>query len=212
VATVTCAAAGAKCFVEWAVAGRPIEGEAVSGDIHVVARFERGVLAAAIDGLGHGPEAARAAHLAAAILAKGPRQPLEALVAQCHAAMLGSRGAVMTAASIDADAATMTWTAVGNVEGVLYKVVDGVVTGRQGIVPRGGVVGYQLPGLRVVTLPISPGDILVLATDGVEHSFLADTMPGASAQSYADHLLRRHAKSSDDALILVVRYLGRRDG
>ncbi len=55
-------------LIEWGVAAQPLEGEAESGDLHVVQRFPKGVLVAAVDGLGHGPEAAAAARSAVATL------------------------------------------------------------------------------------------------------------------------------------------------
>jgi len=55
-------------MVEWAVGARALEGEPVSGDLHVVTPFPGGVLVAVMDGLGHGTEAAAAAEAAAEIL------------------------------------------------------------------------------------------------------------------------------------------------
>ena len=51
-------------LIEWAVAGAPIDGETESGDLHAVVQFEGGVLVGAVDGLGHGAEAAVAARAA----------------------------------------------------------------------------------------------------------------------------------------------------
>ena len=55
-------------LVEWGVAARPIAGEAVSGDLHLVKPFDHGVLLAAVDGVGHGDEATSAARAAVGIL------------------------------------------------------------------------------------------------------------------------------------------------
>jgi negative regulator of sigma-B (phosphoserine phosphatase) len=196
-------------LIEWGVASRPIPGETLSGDQYVVAPFEGGVLIAAIDGLGHGAAAAGAARQAAATLADAPGQPLRQLVDRCHAAMRNSRGAVMTLVALDGRTDRMTWTAVGNVEASLCRASDGETQAREGIVPRGGVVGYQLPALRETTLPIARGDVLILATDGLRHDFVLDWPARANAQDYASYLLDRYGKDSDDALALVVRYLGR---
>ena len=46
-------------LIEWASAGMPLSGNHnESGDLHLIARFPDGALAAVMDGLGHGPEAA----------------------------------------------------------------------------------------------------------------------------------------------------------
>ena len=193
--------------IEWGVASRPIPGESESGDVHVVATLNGGALVGAIDGLGHGPEAAKAARRAADLLLATPSHSLKDLVERCHKALLRSRGAVMTLAWLDARSEQLTWTAVGNVEAVLYRATKGAVA-RDTIVPRSGVVGYQLPVLRVNTLPVSRGDVLVFATDGIDHGFISEPLPLASAQDCASGLLDRYAKDSDDALVLIVRYLG----
>ena len=53
---------------EWGLAARALHGQAESGDLHLVAPFAGGVLIAAVDGLGHGSEAAAAARVAVATL------------------------------------------------------------------------------------------------------------------------------------------------
>jgi len=68
--------------------------------------------------------------------------------------------------------------------------------------------GYQLPPMREATLPILRGDMLVFATDGVRHGFASDPPLPATAQEHAEHILREHGKTTDDALVLVVKYLG----
>jgi phosphoserine phosphatase RsbX len=60
--------------VEWGVATRSRRGEATSGDLAVVALLPEGALIAAIDGLGHGGEAARAARRAGAVVRDRPSQ------------------------------------------------------------------------------------------------------------------------------------------
>jgi serine phosphatase RsbU (regulator of sigma subunit) len=196
-------------WIEWGVAGRPFRGETQSGDLHVVAPFEGGVLVAAIDGLGHGIEAAQAAERAAQVLSSEPALPVARLMERCHEALRRSRGAVMTLAAFDVARDRLTWAAIGNVEAALCRAAPGAAPARETIVPRGGVVGYQLPALREASLRLARGDVLVLATDGISHDFILETPSLTSPQGFADHLVDRYAKATDDALVLVVRYLGR---
>ena len=58
------------------------------------------------------------------------------------------------------------------------------------------------------TLPVARGDVLIFATDGIDHSFIVEPLPRASAKDCAEGLLNRYAKNNDDALVLTVRYLG----
>src|SRR5581483_5470340 len=124
-----------------------------------------------IDGLGHGPEAAEAAKAASAILHAHPNQPVVTLFEKCHEGLRRTRGAVMTLASFDARTSSLTWLGVGNVEGIVLRERPGGGPSRESVTARGGVVGFQLPPLRPSTLAISPGDLLVMATDGIRNSF-----------------------------------------
>jgi phosphoserine phosphatase RsbX len=69
-------------------------------------------------------------------------------------------------------------------------------------------VGYNLPQVRVSTIPLEPGDAVVFATDGVAADFSVSLEPGVTAQELAERVLERHGKGTDDALSAVVRYLG----
>src|SRR5438128_10287518 len=80
--------------IDWGVATLALAGEMESGDLHLVKRVGRGTLVAAVDGLGHGAEAAAAARAAVAALDRYAEESLPPLVRRCHEALAGSRGAV----------------------------------------------------------------------------------------------------------------------
>jgi hypothetical protein len=201
-------AGGASPVVEWAADGRPIAGESESGDLHVAATFDGGALVGMIDGLGHGPEAAAAARVAAAVLEGQAGRPVLALIQACHEALRPTRGAVLSLAAIDAATGQLTWAGVGNVEAVLTRADPAARPRRERILLRSGVVGYQLPPLRATDLPIFPGDLLVFGTDGLQHDFTDDAPPAMTPAQLAGHLLRTYARAADDAAVLVARYVG----
>jgi serine/threonine protein phosphatase PrpC len=62
--------------------------------------------------------------------------------------------------------------------------------------------------LATSTLAIRRGDVLVLATDGIETAFADSLKVTGSPQDIAQRILDHHGKITDDALVLVVRYLG----
>lgn len=192
--------------IEWGVAGRGLE--EASGDLHVVLPFAGGALVGLVDGLGHGPEAAVAAQAAAAVLACEPQAPVQELMTRCHDGMRKTRGAAMTLASLDASRHEVQWCGVGNVDAVLLRVTGRHWAVQSAALPRGGVVGYQLPPLRVDAQQVRQGDMLVMTTDGIRSGFVdgleVDMLPAQVSQA----VLQRFAKSTDDAHVLVVRYLG----
>jgi negative regulator of sigma-B (phosphoserine phosphatase) len=195
-------------FLDWAVASLGLHGETVSGDLHLVQTFLNGVLVAVVDGVGHGAEAAAAAEAAIATLKTHAHESVLPLLKRCHDDLRETRGVVLTLASFKPLDGTMTWTGVGNVEGVLVRAHAGEGPAREYVLQHGGVVGLQLPPLRGSVIPVFPGDTLIFATDGIRSGF-AERLPlEDSPRLIADRILSRDVKGTDDALVLVARYLG----
>lgn len=194
-------------MLELGIAERAIAGEYRSGDRAVLVTYQGGALAAAIDGLGHGGDAADAAAAAADVLSAHPDDDPAHLIEACHQALTRTRGAVMTLAWFDLEAGRLSWTGVGNVEGRLVHAGAGHGAPTEGALTKGGVVGYNLPSIRVTSTALETGDVMVLATDGIDSGFAQAITAGGSAQEIADRILAGHAKAADDALVVVVRYL-----
>jgi len=197
-------------LIDWAVAERPCTGERVSGDVHVVAPFPHGVLLAVVDALGHGDDAAAAAQVAAETLRRHAAEPVPTLIDRCHRRLRSGRGAVLSLAAIDGRDETLTWAGVGNVEGFLLRARPAHgARHREALIPRSGVVGWNIPALRSAQLGVASGDVLILATDGIDNGFVEACDLGPPRQ-LADRILQRHAKPNDDALVLVAAYQGAR--
>ena len=187
------------------VAGAALEGEDRSGDLAVFTPTSSGGLACLIDGLGHGGAAADAAEAAAEVIRVYAEAPAQDLLDRCHEALKETRGAVMTLARFDIDAAEIEWTGVGNVDARLWHPKAG---GRHDVaLVFGGVVGYQGPRVRPSTLALDPGDLLVMVTDGIDPGFASALNGGGAAQAVAERIFAAHSKGTDDALVVVVRYL-----
>jgi negative regulator of sigma-B (phosphoserine phosphatase) len=194
--------------IEWGVASRALAGQSVSGDVSAVVRTANGVVVAAVDGLGHGSEAATAAEIAAETLKTHAEESLAEIIGRCHRALRRTRGVAISIASFDARQGTMTWTGIGNVEGTLFRAASNALPAREALLLRGGVVGYALPQLRIATLPVTRGDTLIFATDGVGAGFRHRSVPGGFARDLAADILLRHGREHDDALVLAARYIG----
>jgi serine/threonine protein phosphatase PrpC len=203
-------AQGAATYLHWGVATLALAGQAESGDLHLVAPVSNGVLVAVVDGLGHGEEAAVAARLAVQTLERFAEEPPLSLLQRCHAALRGTRGVVMSLARFDAPRGTMTWLGVGNVEGVLHHANWADRSVRDSLITRGGIVGSELPAVQAGVMPVEAGDTLVFSTDGIRGGFSEEVSAREQPQHLADQLLSRYGKGTDDALVLVARYLGRK--
>src|SRR5947209_14484365 len=102
--------------IEWAGKARPRPGEKVCGDRLIAIEVDgTSALIGALDGLGHGAEAAEAAGLGVDVLRAAAAEPLDVLLQRCHRALSGTRGAAMTLVRIDFRTDTLSWVGIGNV-------------------------------------------------------------------------------------------------
>jgi phosphoserine phosphatase RsbX len=196
--------------IEWGIAGRCKRGEALSGDLGVVAPRSEGALVAAIDGVGHGSEAALAARRAAAVVQETGSQDLVLITKRCHDALRGTRGAAISLAFINARRSMLTWLGVGSVEGRVLSGDPSVLRPKGSLALGNGVPGHELPVLKTATLEMRAGDLLVLATDGIEPGFGDSLDVSGSSEAISERVVAGHWKPSDDGLVVAVRFLGGR--
>lgn len=195
-------------LLDWAWAGAAFEGAMDSGDLQVLIPLPDGALLAVIDGLGHGWEAAQAAREAASILTDHANLTIPELLDVCNEGLRKTRGVCMSLLALDVPSASLAWFGIGNVEAVLLGTDRAGQRRQEAIGLRGGVVGYRMPPINVRRVPIFAGDLLVMATDGLRSEFSREIALEWEPQAIADWLLLHYGKGTDDALVLVARYLG----
>ncbi len=193
--------------IDAAFATLPLPGESESGDLCLIKRVGKGTLVAVVDGLGHGQEAASAAHAAVAALDRYAREPLIELVRRSHDALTGLRGVVLGLAYLDPHAATMAWLGVGNVGGVLLRADVGNRPSRITLVPNAGFIGAEQAHPTTRSVPLALGDTVILYSDGIKDGFAESLALSNPPQEIADFVIARHVKGNDDALVLVARYV-----
>ena len=196
--------------IEWDCAVRPFPGELVSGDGALVSA-DGGTavaVAVAVDGLGHGEHAAHASDRALDAVRRSSDTDVVALVQGCHAALGDTRGAAMSVASIARRDGSVTWLGVGNVEGRIVYASPARRVHPTALLLMPGVVGHELPPLRPTTTQLERGDLLVMTTDGIDPSYADELDTSRSCGAIAQTVLDRHARPNDDALVVVIRYLG----
>jgi phosphoserine phosphatase RsbX len=196
--------------IEWAAKARPRPGELVCGDRQIAVDVDgTGALIGVLDGLGHGAEAATAASRGVDVLQTSRAEPLDVLFQRCHRALSGTRGAAMTLARIDFRSDTLKWFGIGNVAADLVAKHPAGVEVRSSARLAGGIVGYRIPeALTPQQVPIRPGDLLLITSDGIVEDHLDDIDFSAPALVIAEQILRTHSKDNDDALVLAARHRG----
>ena len=153
------------------------------------------------DGLGHGREAEAAARAALAYVGGHLAAPLDQLFAGCDEALRGTRGVAMAMAVIDFDPGRLAFAGIGNVR----AMVVGPTTVR--MASDFGIVGAGYRRLRLETMHLETGSLVVLASDGLsERMDLTGTPPDLrqDPRRLARNLLAEWSvKSPDDAAVLV---------
>jgi serine/threonine protein phosphatase PrpC len=195
-------------MVEYGLAKHAHTGEGESGDLHVVCCNHNGVLIAVIDGIGHGEEAAEVAKIAGALLRNYADEPVISQVERCHEKLKGTRGVVLSLAFVSPDQKMLTWIGIGNVHGVLVRADTKKGNSQELLLLRAGVVGSKLPYLQASVLPVSQGDTIVFATDGIQSDFSEGLSAKENPQRAADRILNKFRSNNDDALVLVARLTG----
>jgi serine phosphatase RsbU (regulator of sigma subunit) len=205
----TAAAADEPFVLDWGVAYAPLAGERVTGDLHVVCQHPDGALLAVIDGIGHGADAAAAARIAAATIEQYARATPADVLRACHRAMVGTRGAVVSLASVYWKEERMSWIGIGDVTGVLMEADGHAALGLNVLASRGGILGAgPEPAHDAQTTQLRPGDTLILASDGIDPAFVGAAASPQPPHALAQQIVSRFAKGTDDALVLVARFPG----
>jgi anti-sigma regulatory factor (Ser/Thr protein kinase) len=194
------------CGVEIGALWTPMAGEEECGDGWAVRCDRDGATLLAVDGLGHGPEAARAAAAAVKAVARHKSAAAGELMHATHEALRPTRGAALAIARIDFDAGELRFAGVGNIAGC---VID---HGRRPLVSHNGIVGHNMRKVQEFALPFGPGALCIMHSDGIQTQWDLAQYPGLAGRSavlIAAILTRDFIRRRDDAMVLVVRRYGR---
>ena len=157
-----------------------------------------------VDGLGHGRHAEDAAKAAVRYVSSHLSTPLMDVFSGCDAALRATRGVAMGIVVIDETAGTLTHAGINNTR----AMIAGPRTVR--LSNNYGIVGGGYKKLVPETVAVTPGDVVVLFSDGIPESI--DLTPydvmRAEAPALARAILESEALDTDDAVVLVARYLG----
>jgi anti-sigma regulatory factor (Ser/Thr protein kinase) len=194
-------------WVRWGGVCVPYGGDGDSGDGWAIAAGSDLAAAMLVDGLGHGEGAAAAARAALGIFPERPLTDLVGFVGRAHEAMRATRGGVLGLCTMDPHRDQLSFTAVGNIAG---RILTGGRT--HGLLGQDGTLGTHLspPRPRAEAYGWPPGATLVLTSDGIRGRWDPRSYPGLFDHDpavVAAILHRDHARTTDDATVLVVRDL-----
>lgn len=152
----------------------PFAGAAYSGDLWTCVHASDRLTLMLADGLGHGPEAARASTAAAEELRRCARLSPAEQIRRLDTALRGTRGAAVAVAQLDLRAARLTFAGVGNIGARLYEG-----GGWRPLLSRPGIVGVHRPTTVPETeVPWAADRLLILHSDGLPSRWVPPSEPG----------------------------------
>ena len=182
----------------------PVAGEHECGDGWAV--WSAGELTSVIvcDGLGHGPDAARATRAAIATFLRHAERSAPEVLGFIHDALKATRGAAVAVVELDYREQSVRFSGVGNVSGTIF--------GKQGdtqhMVSLSGIAGHVMRRAQPFTYRWPTGSVLVMHSDGIDTQWsgkLRDGLRTRGVHVIAGALLRDHRRVRDDATVLAVR-------
>jgi hypothetical protein len=178
---------------------RPYKGLSICGDSFVVERRNGTVLAAVVDGLGHGYESSVAAGRAVEIIREHAHLSVEAILRHCHRELRVTRGAAMGLLKVDEGGAGE-FCGIGNIE------VQALHGRSPSVFCLAGIVGHNVRVSKVMSVAMSSGDIYCLTSDGVSsRGNLKSCLPGPP-ETVARRIVESWGKDHDDATALVLGF------
>lgn len=190
-----------------AVAGLlvPHPNEQVSGDGWSLQRMPDFTLAFLADGLGHGPDAARAV-LAAQdcfqhMSQQDPRQPLPQMIDQMHHELRRTRGAAVALARINRGQRDVEFSSLGNVQGL---IVDRSTS--KHLLTSNGIVGVEKSRATAMSYGLNPNQAFIMATDGLQSRWQLPASHDFWHQDpmiVAAYLFKQFGRGRDDVGVLV---------
>jgi anti-sigma regulatory factor (Ser/Thr protein kinase) len=180
------------------------EGEDVCGDAWSTRRTSDGTLVLLADGIGHGPDAARAAREAVRTFEAGAERDPAAVVSRLHEALRSTRGATVGVAAVTPR--TIRYAGVGN---IAAAVVTGDAT--RHLASHNGTAGRDARRIQEFAYPWPERGVLVMASDGLATRWDLGAYPGLLSHHpavVAGALYRDFARSRDDVTVVAGRTSG----
>ncbi|MFY9825845.1 MAG: SpoIIE family protein phosphatase [Thermoanaerobaculia bacterium] len=178
---------------------RPYKGLTICGDSFVIEERDGAMLAAVVDGLGHGYESSVAAERASEVIRELADNSVEAILRRCHEELRITRGAAVGVLKVDARGAGE-FCGIGNIE------VQSLYGPAPSVFCLAGIVGHNLRSFKVMSVTMKPGDIYCLMSDGVStRGNLKSCLPGPP-ETVARRIVEHWGRDHDDATALVVGF------
>ena len=185
----------------------PIAGEIVCGDDWSLQLNQNTLVLLVADGLGHGPDAAKASNAAVSAIDNHTDESPTRMMQRAHDASRGTRGTAAGIAKIEVDKQQLTYVGVGNIAMSIFS--QGA---NQHLLSHNGIVGSNMRKMQEFTHSWEPGALLVAHSDGIGTRWDLGAYPGlihSHPALIATILYRDFTRGRDDSTVVVLRSMVR---
>jgi anti-sigma regulatory factor (Ser/Thr protein kinase) len=182
----------------------PVAGETECGDGWSLAQDGQVVAILLVDGLGHGPLAARAPRDAGQAFGEHPFEDPAAVMQNLDRRLTGGRGAVGACARLRVAEGKIDYAGVGNISGVIVEPQRS-----RGMVSMNGTLGVRSPRSRRFDYDYPADGLVVMHSDGLSARWQLADYPGLRSKHaavIAGVLFRDCGRKRDDATVVVARH------
>jgi hypothetical protein len=182
----------------------PKNGEKVSGDgfYYKVSNDKFKLFVG--DGLGHGPEAAKAVEAAITSFRNCPEETPVEIIKNIHADVRKTRGLVGTVVVFDFIKKEWSICGVGN---ILTKI--SLFAQSRNYLSYNGILGHNIPGsMKEHITAFEQGQYLILCSDGIKTKWDLNNYPGISKNDLSvlsAAIYKDHTRNTDDASVVIVK-------
>lgn len=181
----------------------PLAGEIACGDRIAWIQARDRTIVIAVDGLGHGLEAARASDEAVRIFEEHHTETPARLLARIHDALKKTRGAAAAIAEIRPLSGTLDYAGIGNISGVIASR-----NGTRSLISHNGTLGHIMTRIQEFKVEWPSDGTLIMHSDGLQSRWDLSGYPGLLARApgvITGVLLRDFRRRHDDSSVVVIK-------
>jgi len=163
-----------------------------------------------VDGLGHGEEAEKASVAAVDYVGNNLSETLEVIFSGCNKAIRSTRGVAMGIAFINAEGGSLVYAGIGNTTITILRARNPSPPEKKifRLASDFGIVGGGYRQLVPKEVELRPGDLVVLATDGIREPVSFEKYDDAlfeDIEKLAWTIHQDWRREMDDAAVMVYR-------
>lgn len=194
---------GASGRMELGVVCQPKPGEQQCGDDWAFVWQQNRSMLLVADGLGHGPDAHKAAQVAVDVVQRQAARDPASVMDDIHAGSRATRGAAVSICAIEYETGVCRFAGIGNVS---CAVVSGERS--RSFASHPGIVGHSVRKIQEFSAPWPAGALLVMHSDGLATQWNLGAYAGLQTRHpglIAAVLYRDFVRGRDDVTVVVAR-------